>query len=57
MNLLSSDIHGVASVEVYDQPREMYGTPQLRKDIYINLKDGSEIVIYCYMGAIKEGGK
>lgn len=54
MELLASDIHNVASVDMYDQPRIGLepGEVRLRKDIHIRLKSGGEIVIYCYMGAI-----
>lgn len=56
MYLLTSNVHGVESVAVYDCPLKGLEPGELRatKDIHIRLKSGGEIVIYCYMGAIKE---
>lgn len=58
MDMMTSNIHGVESVDVYDCPLAGIAPGETRatKDIHIRLKSGGEIVIYCYMGAVKEGG-
>jgi hypothetical protein len=54
MNSLTH-IHGVASVEVFDVPMEtLDGKLTVTKDIHIKTRDGSEIVIFCYVGPVDD---
>lgn len=56
---ITSHIHNVESVQVFDVPMPGHAPGEVRasKDVYIKLKGGAEIILYCYLGVIKEGGE
>jgi hypothetical protein len=54
MRISETAIHDVVSVEVFDVPliHDFSGKLTATKDIHIKTRDGSEIVLFCYMGAL-----
>jgi hypothetical protein len=52
-----TNVHDVVSAEIFDVPlghNLIDGELTYTKDIHIKMRNGSEIVFFCYMGPVKD---